>query len=74
MLMSRSNEHRMCGFCGKKSKDQPPGAVFIDGPGAAICSECVVQCVQIIVVELSNDEKRLREKTDAAPSKARQKK
>ncbi len=53
-----------CSFCGKSQHDVKK---LIAGPTVFICDECIELCNEIIVEELSGDEKKSESKSDGLP-------
>ena len=44
-MHEQGDKANRCSFCGR---DRTPGTAMVDGPGLAICSECVAACKDII--------------------------
>lgn len=51
-----------CDYCGKTQEDVK--RIITGGAGAAICGECVLMCMEILLQEVSMDYKEIKFQKD----------
>ncbi|MFV0420869.1 ClpX C4-type zinc finger protein [Oleidesulfovibrio sp.] len=60
--MNKQDEVTCCSFCGKSQKDVKRLVANSGDPLVAICDECVLLCVEILISEAASSDEATPEK------------